>query len=372
MFEIEPENTPTATLRRMLLLLIAALVVACGIAARADSVQLYDQVGLKSGKVTLADVAELQGPSAKALSSVEVASLADGWKEHVVTLDDVEAAMDKAGVNWGLVSLRGYAKCRVSRLAAPPESELGKGQAVAANIETPIGLDASLTLHARVEKLIAQRAGVPLSDLQISFSDHDRQALNIPALGRSIEIEPTVTNTLGRVPLVVRLYETGRITKTIQVRAQVRQVMLAVVARRPISRGQVFTRDDLEVRECYLEDDDVQPVTDPMLAVGQQADASMRSGDILLSRKVKAPYMVRRGELVTVRCLIGGLVVRSIGKASQDASLGDTVNIRMEDNHETVLATVAGRGEAVVRLGSHASQSGQFVSSGSEQEGGVQ
>ena len=348
MFDIEPDNSPSATLRRMLLVLIAALVMACGIAARADSVTLYDQAGIDAGKVTLAHIAELKGPHARALGGIVLATLKDGRQELDVSLDDVEDALDKAGVNWGLVSLRGFGVCRVTRLAPPPDASYGTGQSVAANIETPIGLDSRLTLRARVEGLISERAGVPLSDLRITFSERDGMKLNRPALGQTIQIEPTGLNTLGRVPLTVRLYESGQLTQTLHVRAKVQRVLLAVVTTGPVSRGQVFIRSDLEVRECYLEDDSVTPITDPMIALGQQATATLRVGEVLLARKVKAPIMVKRGELVTVRCMVGGLVVRTVGKAASDAAFNEMIQVRVEKSNEYIAAVVTGRGEAAI------------------------
>jgi len=348
MFDFKPDNTPSAALRRMLLLLIAALVLACGIAARADSVRLYDQTGVEGVNVTLADVAELTGPHATALGQTQIATIKAGEQEIKVSLDDVESALDKAGVNWGLVSLRGYSACRVARLAPPPIITIGRGQAVAANIETPIDLDAELTLRARVEQLVAERSGLQRDELRITFTDRDGAKLDRPALGQSIEIEPTSLNTLGRVPMIIRLYESGRVSQTLTVRAHVKRVLLAVVTTGPIARGEVFTRSHLAVRECYLDDDDVTPITDPMIAVGQEATASMGGGEILFARKVKAPIMVKRGELVTVRCLIGSLVVRTVGKAAENGSIDDAIQVRAESTGKTFSAVVTGRGEAVM------------------------
>jgi flagella basal body P-ring formation protein FlgA len=348
MYEIEPDNTPSAALRRMLLLLVGALVLAFGIAAHADSVRLYDQAGIDTEKVTLADVAELSGPLALALGEIELAMVTDGRGEVEISLDEVESALDEAGVNWGQVSLRGFPACRVTRLAPPTGVGIGRGQAVAANIETPLGLDAGLTLRARVEALIVNRTGLPSDELRIGFNDRDSARLDRPVLGQSFEIEPTGLNKLGRVPLMIRFYESGRVTQTLSVRAHVQRVLLAVVASGPIQRGQIFTLANLAVRECRLESDGVIPITDPMLAVGQQATATMRDGEVLIARKVKAPVMVKRGELVTVRCLIGGLIVRTVGRAAEEGSLDDIIQVRSEKNRSGFSAVVSGRGEVVI------------------------
>jgi flagellar basal body P-ring formation protein FlgA len=348
MFEFEPDNSPRATLRRMLMLLAAALVMAFGIAARADSVRLYDQVGVQGAKVSLAQVAELQGPAARALGGVELATLKEAREQATISLDDVKTALDDAGVNWGVVSLRGYSACRVTRLAPPPAPVVEQGQAVAANIETPIDLGAALTLRQLVERSIVERAGVDPDGLRIRFSDRDARELDRAILGQSVEIEPTSLNTLGRVPLVVRLYEAGRVAETIRVSAKVQRVLLAVVAVAPIRRGEAFTRADLEVRECTLDDDSLTAITDPMLVVGQESAVSLRSGEVVFARSVRAPLMVRKGELVTVRCIVGGLVVRTVGRAGDNGSLDELIRVRNENTGEDIYAVVAGRNEAVV------------------------
>ncbi len=348
MFDFEPDNSPRAAMRRMLMLLVAALVVAFGIAARADSVRLYDQIGVEGAKVTLAQIAELKGPNAQALGEVELATLGEGRAQATISIDDVETAMNDAGVNWGVVSLRGYSACRVTRLAPPPIPIIDPGQAVTANIETPIGLSAALTLRQLVEQRIVERAGVRPDGLRVRFSDRDERHLDRAILGLSVEVEPTSRNTLGRVPVVVRLYEAGRVTETIRVSAKVQRLLLAVVAVSPIRRGEVFTRAGLEVRECTFDDDAYIPVTDPMLVVGQESAVSLRAGEVVLTRSVRAPLMVKRGELVTVRCIVGGLVVRTIGRAGENGSLDDLIRVRSEKTGQDIYAVVTGRHEAIV------------------------
>ncbi len=348
MFDFEPDNSPAATLRRMLMLLIAALVVAFGIAAKADSVRLYDQIGVEGAEVTLGQIAELQGPAARALSAVVVGTLGDGRSELELSVNDVEDAMDKAGVNWGLVSLRGYSVCQVTRLAPPPDPIVDRGQTFAANIQTPIGLETTLTLRGLVEQRIAELAGVPLSELRLGFSQRDTRELDLAILGQSVEVEPTALNRLGRVPVTVRLYEAGRVSKTLHISAKAERRMLTVVAAEPIGRGDLFTRSNLEVRERYIDDDSDVPITDPLQIVGQQSSSAMRPGEVVFVDRVKSPVMVKRGELVTVRCVVGSLVVRTIGRAGENGAIDDVIMIRNEATGESFHATVAGRREAVV------------------------
>ncbi len=369
MLDLEPDKTPGATLRRMLMLLLAALVMAFGIAARADSVRLYDQVGVEGSSVTLAQVAYLDGPSAREFGHVVLASLDSGRDEFTVTLDTVEAALDQAGINWGLVSLRGFNTCRVMRLGPPPAAILDRGQAVSANIETPIDLGSTLTLRGMLEQHLADHAGVQLADLRIRFADHDIKKLDIPALGRSVEIEPRAGKTLGRVSVVVRLYDAKRIAETLHINAQVQHKLLAVVADGPIARGEVFTRDRLKVQECVVEDDTLIPVTDPVTILGQESASSLRAGEMVSIQTVKSPVMVKRGELVDVRCFVGGLIVKTVGRAAEKGSIGDLISVRNESNGQDFLAVVSGRQQAVVTTGATRSTDASTPAGNQSQQG---
>lgn len=348
MFDFKPENTPGATFRRMLILLLAALVMAFGIAARADSVRLYDQIGVEGETITLGQVAELEGPAARALADIVLMTLEDGRGEYIITLDSVEESLDLAGVNWGLVSLRGFNTCRVTRLIEPSAPVPDQGQAVAVNIETPIDLHTTLTLRGMVEQLLAERAGVGIEESRVTFTQRDTKKLDVPILGRSVEIQPTSMNTLGRVPIVVRLYEGRRISETVNVNATVKRTMLAVVTTGPVARGEIFTRTKLQVRECVIDDSSITPIADPSIMLGQESTVSLRAGQMVTVQAVRSPIMVKRGERVDVRCIVGRLVIRTVGLAAEKGSLNDSILIKNEITKETFYAVVTGRREVVV------------------------
>lgn len=348
MFDIEPDNTPGATLRRILVVLLAAIVMAFGIAARADSVKLYDQIGVDGPDITLAQVAQLQGPDALVHAGLVLNTFTDNRTEFTLTLDAVENALDKAGVNWARVSLRGFDACRVTRIIPPPVVTPNQGQQVAANIETPIGLDTKLTLRGLIEEHIIERVDEATGDIRIDFSERDAKKLDVAILGRSIEIEPSYKNTLGKVPVVVRLYDAKRVAETIHVSAHVKHVLLAVVADGPISRGEVFTRSHLKVQECINDSDDIQPVTDPGVIIGQESAVALNPGEMISVRKVKSPILVKRGQVVNVRCFVGSLVVRTGGVATENGSLDDLIRFRNDSTGEEFVAVVTGRNQAVI------------------------
>jgi len=366
MLDFEPKKTAGATLRRIMIILIAAIVMAFGIAARADSVRLYDQAGVDTPVVTLKHVAELTGDAALAHGDMVLVTLKEGRSEHTITLNMIEKALDEAGVNWGRVSLRGFNACKVTHLVEPESLAPEVGRAVAANIETPIGLHTTLTLRGMVEQYIHDSATLSQGELRIEFSDRDAKKLDLPIFGRSIEIEPVGINTLGRVPLMIRLYDEQRVAQTMQVSAKVQHVLLAVVADIPVARGEVFSRNHLKVRECIVDDDAILPVTDPGTIIGQESATSLRVGEMVSINKVKSPLMVKRGDLVNVRCFVGGLVVRTADYAAQNGSLNDVIRLRSDSTGDEYYAVVTGHRQAVVN-----SSTGPQALANSPQQGGT-
>lgn len=328
---------------------VAALVlVSFAAGATADTVRLHAVAGVRGDAVRLGDVAELTGDAAQGLADTIVATFAGDATELRLSLATVRDVLDERGVNWGLMSLKGYAACRVSRLIEAREPTLERAAAAAPNPETEVRLDTALTLRGQIEALLAQMAGVPREDLRFTFSDRDAEQLAASALHHRFEIEPMSTSVLGRVPVRVRRYTGGQVAETFTVTVDVARRALALVATRTISRDEPFTAGSVQVREVYLDDDRGEPLADASLIVGQQAAAVLREGGVIYPEHVRSPVLVKRGELITVRCLSGNLVVRTVGRAAQDGALDQVIPVRNEGSRETFYATVTGRREAVV------------------------
>ena len=170
----------------------------------------------------------------------------------------------------------------------------------------------------------------------------------MPILGRSVEIQPTSMNTLGRVPIIVRLYEGRHISETVHVNATVKRTLLAVVTTGPVARGEAFTRAKLQVRECVIDDSGITPITDPSIILAQESTVSLRAGERVTVQTVRSPIMVKRGERVDVRCIVGRLVIRTVGLATEKGSLNDSILIKNEVTKDTFYAVVTGRREVVV------------------------
>ena len=84
--------------------------------------------------------------------------------------------------------------------------------------------------------------------------------------------------------------------------------------------------------------------------VGKTAASRLAPGNPIRSGTVAAPVVVKQGDDVFVRCLVGGLVISLKAEARADGAAGELVPMRKMNERSTFLARVTGPGEAVVDL----------------------
>lgn len=354
----------------ILLVITAVMLLAVTLRAQGASggggvgvITLRDRAEVSIDQVMLGDVAALDEVS-REWAGVVVS--AGQGATVTVTLDDVRRALDERGVHWGHLTLRGYRTCTVTRVggaAVAPAAAVTRAAAPVA-IADHAGDDAPMlanpggeadvrrgTLHDVVLDRIAALAGCPREELVVELSEADRTLLSVPVVGARFEIEPLSGTGLGLVPVTIRRYrvQTG-VTETLRVRPMVARRMLAAVLVTDMSKGQTFAPADVTVREVLIDSPHGVPLTDADAVIGQTASALLREGTVLYAEHLRSPVLVKRGQLVTVRALAGGLVIRTVCRASEDGTLGDAIKVRNERSREDVVVRVTGPQEAAVEL----------------------
>ncbi|MEX0745019.1 MAG: flagellar basal body P-ring formation chaperone FlgA [Phycisphaeraceae bacterium] len=349
------------TSRTHLACLAALLLCAATTAAHGNSIRLQAAASVAGPEVRLADIAELEGDRAEALADHVVVSFDnDDATRLALRLVDVRQSLDGVNVHWGLVSLRGYASCEVRRAvvhAEPGDAEPVRDEpAAVSNVDAEIDLTTAMSLRGRVVHIIEQLVGVSQDELRIRFADRDTPRLDLSAVAHRFELEPGSTTGLGRVPVTVRRYSGDRVVDEFTVTVDVQRRVMALVATRTVGRGDSFTEGTVRLREVYVGNDRGQPLDDPELVVGQQASGVVREGSVIYPDHVRSPVLVRRGELVTVRAIAGSLVVRAVGRAAEQGSRDEVIQVRNEGSRETFFATITGRREVSVQASPSSSE----------------
>ncbi|MCC7144904.1 MAG: flagellar basal body P-ring formation protein FlgA [Phycisphaeraceae bacterium] len=340
------------------LLLAALLLAPASGAALGDGIRLRESAQCAGPAVTLRDVADLDGETALKLGDLVIGQLETGKNSLSISLAQVRQALDAQNVNWGKLTLAGFAQCVIGSLPvaaiqpAPQEVPATQPAVVLSNPLQPVESKGVLTVGEQLIAEIEKISEISRADLRITFANSDQAFLAKPVLDDRLEFEFRARGLPGRLPVMARRYRDGKVVESQYLRVDVERRYLAVVAVRPLGHQQVIGPADVEIREIYLSSTAGQPQTELTAVIGKQTAGAWREGEVITAERLRAQVLVERGKQVVVRCVAGNLVIRMSGLALEDGVEGQMITIRNGKSGENFSAQVSGRGEVVANSGS--------------------
>jgi flagella basal body P-ring formation protein FlgA len=330
---------------------------ACG-----DSIALRGAVRLDAGArvVRLADVATLTGPEAEAFADLVVAELPDASAVAEVRVRDVRAKLTDAGAHWGRLDLSGgrtIVRGRPHGDAAPPMAMTGAALEEVPTVAKPDAttwLDAAVaaeaTLRGELFRFVARNLGVAPDQMQMAIHGPDAAVPMSSTADRRFEIQPLGSITGAQTEVSVRAWRDGRAVDRWILRVVPRVRCEVAAATRDIRRGETIAASDGTVEARWLSPPAAAKAARCGAVTGRVAAMPIAAGEPMLDSQLRKQLVVRRGDLVMVRCVVGGLVVSLRAEARADGAAGDTVELRKLGERETFLATISGPAEAVIDL----------------------
>lgn len=335
----------------------------------ADTIVLHDGSSIRDDAVALGDIADLEGPDAIALADVSLGSLnaAGSGGSRTFTLAEIRAALDARHINWGKIDLRGPTRLTVRRFSPADTTNTSGGSGgggARANPIATISADAPVigrTLRQLITERVQQRLGDASGGTsgdasggggRITCQDTDAAAWSMTDTEYRFEIEPAARQTLGRIPFNVRCYKRDQLDSVQHLTVDVARQSQVVVTARQLQRGRILVPSDLILQTHWLDSDRVQPVTDLQTAVGQSTTRLIRADAILQTDDIAPRLLVERGQLVTVRAVSGGIVVKFTARASEDGSAGQTIAAANPRTRETYTVRVTGPQETEMQISS--------------------
>ncbi len=356
--------------------LVTTVALSLGMVATPDAATISVRASVRlapdAQHVLLRDIAHLEGDAAEALAEVVIGVVPQAGATAEFSLKQIRDALDEAGVHWGRTHLNGRSVVVRARHAgaasAPlPMAPVSLNQAVVETVvdrerreptpELALTLLADNDLRSAVAEFLVENLCVEPDDLQLTFDDGDAEFLALPLATNRFELAPISSLHSNRIELAIRKWDGERVSerKTINVVPVVRTQALTV--QRDLSRGEVLSLADLDLREQWLGPGLMDAALgDADAVVGRTLNARLREGDVLRDSHLQRETIVRRGELVMVRCIVGGAVISLQAEARASAAIGDRIEFRKPGERETFLATVTGRGAAVVDLSRRSKQ----------------
>jgi flagella basal body P-ring formation protein FlgA len=345
--------------------LILAAVLLCRPAA-ADEVVLRGSVRLapSAQAIRLADIADITGPEAQRYADAVVAQVSDQADVQELSVQQVRDALTAAGVHWGKVQLSGrvvivrpapQAGASQPRLMAPALINGGASAAPAPAApaeawEAGESLADLPTVRGAITRSLLSALGVPPQRLRLTFESGDSALLDTKLESGQFEIQPLSNLDGDRVEICLRTWSAGRIEQqhNLTVRPMVRSE--AAVLRRDVNRGEMVHEQDCQVEPRWVSPLQASTLSGLVESVGRVADMPLKAGDVLKKKHFKREVLIRRGERVTVRCLVGGAVISLDAEARGDGAEGERIELRKVGERDTFFGTVAGPGSAIVDL----------------------
>lgn len=338
--------------------LLAVVLLATAGHCFADAVILRQQTSVTNDKIRLNDIAVLDGQIAEELTNIIVAEFKLEQTQIYISLDSLRQLLNAQKVNWGKLSLRGFDTCRVQRSLIDDSAITAEQSApVVSNSVRPLDVASPLTVKEKITQTIIERSGYDKQQLRIKFNERNQQLLNQSIVVGRWVIEPTVSGRLGRIPFTIRHYQQDANITNYRLTVDVARKVNAVVTTRNISHNQTIAPSDVKLQEVFITNTRLEPLADTALAVGKVCASMLRAGSPVSADRLRSKWLIRRGDMVTVRCVSGLLEIKTTARAQVNGYKDQLIEIKNIKTREVFLARVIRRGEVLINVNQSQTQS---------------
>jgi len=339
---------------------LAAFLLATPVLA--DSVRLRASVRLPAGAtdIRLEHIATLDGEAVQ-YADLLIAPLDDSEPVTEIPIAVVQEKLDAAGVHWGRINLSGR-KVLVRRrggstnmLTAMKTVSLApaRPREAAARERDDVGAASLInqpTIRGEIARTIIRAHGAEPRNVRILSDRRDAALLDRTISGRPVQVTAESGLRSDRVTFSIREWTDAVSTTAKTVSVHVLLNVPTVVLESDIARHDVIDEGDLRREIQWLRPSQAAIAASPGATAGRVASQKLHAGEIVRSKHVRRETVIQRGDRVTVRCLVGGIVVKLTAIAREGGARGDTIQCQKPGERQTFAATVAGRGEAIVDL----------------------
>ena len=155
-----------------------------------------------------------------------------------------------------------------------------------------------------------------------------------------VEEDPRNRAMAGRLDLSLVVKADGVVQRRVVVPVIVRRSVEVVRMARRVAKGRVLSPEDLELTTVVMDGNNRGLLHDIMEAVGRKTLRHLEKGMLLAERSIEGLPAIRKGDIVTARVRVGGLVAQAVCQASQDGALGQRIALINMGSKKTVYGIV--------------------------------
>ncbi|MDX1961656.1 MAG: flagellar basal body P-ring formation chaperone FlgA [Pirellulales bacterium] len=332
-------------------MLCGLLAVGC-FSASAAEISLRPTALISGKMLTLGDLCEVADPDpvvAAELSGLALGPAPTAGRSQIWRLREIQDRLSLAGVNLAEHRFGGSAQVTLqhARAATPAEQPLSDAQlaAIEEAVEAAIESQLQKATTTADERLSPLAPSPPTLVAKVQLTQETARQLS--ASSTRIVILTPIQPDIGFQEISV--CPRGQMALARSLRIELRPAPQVVVSTRGVPRGAMISAADVRL----------VPMTKRTLTgaltslesvIGKEASLAIAPGQTLTGDYLQNPILVRRGEVVDLSVLTGGVQIRTKGRARSDGGLGDVVQVDLLENKQAVVARVAGP-QAVEILG---------------------
>jgi flagella basal body P-ring formation protein FlgA len=147
--------------------------------------------------------------------------------------------------------------------------------------------------------------------------------------------------------LRVEILVDDKVVSSIPITFQIQRFGEAVVLLRDVKRGEPIEAGMLTTRRVQIKEATLDPFREISQLSDLVASRNLRQGTILNKGDVQKPFVIRRGEIITVVSASGTVRVTTRGVAQKDGVKGATIPVLLVGKREPIFTTVYGVGLAL-------------------------
>jgi flagella basal body P-ring formation protein FlgA len=294
-----------------------------------------------------------------------------------ISLDEVRQTLHDAGVNVAMIRFAGPTSCTVTRSDVKYDEQTAlqqwiaakQGKVLASDTQPAValvdpakgktmaggarGADAGAvaakptTLAELLTQDLSVRLSVPVDQLQVNFNPEDQALLNLAEPQFKFNIEPRRVFGLGDVSWDVTVVaDSGKQKATVAATARAWQTELSLV--RPLAHREVIQATDLIQKRILVDRLPNEPLLTADEAVGQEASQELKPGELLTTRMVEAMPLAKVGQLITVDLDQGTIHIKTIARAMEGGSYGQSIKAKNEATGDMYEVTLTGPQEGTI------------------------
>jgi flagella basal body P-ring formation protein FlgA len=360
--------------------LLTGLLLATAGAASADTITLRPSVRVAPGaEFTLAEVAGLDGDTARALAGVVIGTGEQGAFE--LGADRIRQKLVVAGADMKVLEFVGARTVVRPLLGAQPGSAAPAAGArpgarshadASANAGTIAGSSAPSTAVAGTRtvdpaahigkgdalavicEMVANAFGAEARDLRLECTE-EQLAKIAPKPGVRYEIARKSLLRASRVELEVIAHQADGDEFRTRVRVTPRLEREVLVAAGDLRRGSTAEGDGIAVERRLLTIDEARDAAEISARAGATLARGVSRGAVLSRTDLARAAEIKRRDTVTVRREIGSIVIELDAVALEDGAVGDVITFERAEvrgrnrDARPFSAEVVGPGRAVIR-----------------------